>query len=184
MKPKVVMIYGPIGVGKLTTARLLSEKTNFPLCHNHLVNDLVQSLFERGTVESSELYRKIQDILFQKAIFSGKSFILTHAYAHNYIYPDGESDHNYMKNLQKKITEAGADMYFIHLRADDDVILERVKEESRKEFRKLTDENIMKNLLEKEDFKTSANVNNQLILDTSNLPVEESVEKILNFILK
>ncbi len=46
---KLVFIHGPAAVGKLTVARELAELTGLALFHNHLVVDLVTSLFEFGS---------------------------------------------------------------------------------------------------------------------------------------
>ena len=46
---KLVFLYGPPGVGKLTVGKELSAMTGYPLFHNHLVFDLVAALFEPFT---------------------------------------------------------------------------------------------------------------------------------------
>ena len=38
---KLVILYGPPGVGKLTVGRELAARTGFKLFHNHLTVDLV-----------------------------------------------------------------------------------------------------------------------------------------------
>jgi shikimate kinase len=182
MKPKVIIIYGAMGVGKLTIAKLLSEKTDYRLSHNHLVNDLLYSLFERNTLEINELAESIRDMVYEKAIQSGKSFIITHTYSHDYVSLTGQTDPGYLQKLQEKIKQAGGEAYFIHLQANNTVLLERVTQESRKEFKKLTDSTIMQELIDTKDFKTSAEVDNQLILDSSELNPEETVMEVFNFI--
>ena len=47
----LIFIYGPPAVGKLTTAIKLSEKLNYKIFHNHLVIDLVKSVYEQFTNE-------------------------------------------------------------------------------------------------------------------------------------
>ena len=182
MKSKVIIIYGAIGVGKLTIARLLAEKTGFLLSHNHLVNDLAYSLFERGTLEVNELSESIRYMVYEKAIQVDKSFIITHTYSHDYVSLTGQTDPEYLRNLQKRITSKGGEAYFIHLQADDKTLLERVAQEDRKQFRKLVDTKIMQELIDTKDFKSSAEVDNQLILDSSGLTSIETVEKVFNFI--
>ena len=184
MKPKVIIIYGPIGVGKLTIAKLLAEKTGYKLSHNHLINDLLYSLFERNTLEINELAEDIRYMLYEKAVQSGQNFIITHAYSHNYVSLTGQTDPEYLQKLERKLSDAGGQTYFIHLKANDDVLLDRVSQESRKDFRKLTDTKIMSEILKTKDFKSSADLKNQLIVDTSNLIPEETVQKILSFIEK
>ncbi len=182
MKPKVIVIYGPIGVGKLTVARKLSEKIKFKVSHNHLFNDLVQSLFKRGSLEYAQTLEKLRFDLYEKAVVTGENFIMTHAYSHNFVSKTGQTDEDYLKNLGLYLTQAGAKVYFVHLKADDDILLERVSHKSRKEFKKLTDINIMRKYVDTKDFKTTPKLDNQIIIDTSKLTVGDTVNKILEFI--
>jgi len=144
-----------MGVGKLTVAKLLAEKTGYKLSHNHLFNDLVYSLFDRGTLEANEILEELRYEMYGKAVSMKRSFIMTHAYSHNFVSLTGQTDPQYLKNLQDKMGSAGAKTYFVHLKADDEVLLERVSQESRKEFGKLTDIEIMKGYLHTKDFKSS-----------------------------
>jgi|GEM_PF-3574071 len=38
-KPIVIVLYGPMAVGKLTVAQKLSKKLKMKLSHNHLLNN-------------------------------------------------------------------------------------------------------------------------------------------------
>lgn len=51
---KLVFLYGPPAVGKLTVAQALAQKTSFKVLHNHLVNDLAEVVFawERPSLAS------------------------------------------------------------------------------------------------------------------------------------
>lgn len=182
MKPKAIMIYGPMGVGKLTVAKELMKRTGYKLSHNHLVNDLLYSLFERNTLEINELAESIRYMIYEKAAETGKSFIVTHAYSHDYVSLTGQTDPEYLKNFQVRLNKAGADTFFIHLKAQPKALLERVGNESRKEFKKLVDVEIMKDLIDSKDFETSAEVDNQLVIDTTDLTAQETTERILEFI--
>ena len=46
---RLIFIYGPVASGKLTIARLVSERTGLPLFHNHLVVDAVAAVFPFGS---------------------------------------------------------------------------------------------------------------------------------------
>lgn len=52
---KLVILYGPPAVGKLTVGAELAELTGFKLFHNHLTTDMVMSLFPHG----SETYTRL-----------------------------------------------------------------------------------------------------------------------------
>ena len=65
---KLLIIYGPPAVGKLTTAKKLSEITGYCAFHSHLAIDLVSSI----TPESSN-YKKYSDFL-SKIIYDCMEF--------------------------------------------------------------------------------------------------------------
>jgi len=46
---KLIFIYGPPAVGKLTVAQELAKITGYKIFHNHLTIDLLEPIFERGT---------------------------------------------------------------------------------------------------------------------------------------
>ena len=179
-KPVAVIIYGMMAVGKLTVAKELQKFLGYKLTHNHLINDLVWSIFDRGTLEGNTLIERLRYELYEEAIKREVSIIITHCYAHDYISPTGLSDPQYMKILEEKLEAVGARTFFVHLQADNPSLLERVEGESRHEYRKLTDVSKMKEYLDGRTFdtRTSARVKNNLVIDTTNLSVEETTEII------
>ena len=54
---RLVFIYGPPGVGKLTVATALATLTGYRLCHNHLTVNLVTALFPPNTAAWDRLPR-------------------------------------------------------------------------------------------------------------------------------
>ncbi len=180
IKPVAIIIYGAVAVGKLTIGTLLAKKLKYKLTHNHLINDLVWSIFERGTPESAPLIEKLRYDFYEKAIKSGKNIVITHAYAHDYISKTGLSDPQYLKTLEKKLEKSGAKVLFVHLRADNKILLKRVTSESRKNYKKLTNTKSLKELLTLRDFTTSAPVKNNLVIDNTNLEPKKVVQMIIN----
>ena len=181
-KPVAVILYGMIAVGKLTVAKVLQEKLGYRLTHNHLVNDLVWSIFDRGTLEGNTLIEKLRYELYEEAVKKGVSIIITHCYSHDYLSPTGLSDPNYMKALEEKLERAGARTLFVHLHASRETLIERVQGESRREYRKLKSvEGLLEHLDSKEiDITTSAPVKNNLVIDNTDLLPEEVAEMIVN----
>jgi shikimate kinase len=179
-KPVAVILYGMVAVGKLTVARELQEELGYRLTHNHLVNDLVWSIYDRGTLEANSLIEKLRFELCEDAVKHGINIIITHAYSHDYISPTGLSDPDYLKALEEKLEAAGAHTLFVHLQADREVLMERVQGETRKEYRKLTDTTQMAEYLDAKDFdmRTSAPVKNNLVIETTNKSVEDVVKVI------
>src|SRR5260370_40198109 len=65
---KLIFLYGLPGVGKLTVARELAKLTGSRIFHNHLVVDLVDSVFEFGSEPFVELREAIWLAVFLKAV--------------------------------------------------------------------------------------------------------------------
>src|SRR5260370_40642093 len=65
---KLIFLYGLPGVGKLTVARELAKLTGFRIFHNHLAVDLVESVFEFGSLPFVELREKIWLDVFSRAV--------------------------------------------------------------------------------------------------------------------
>ncbi len=178
--PTAIIIYGAIAVGKLTIGTLLAKKLQYKLTHNHLINDLVWSIFERGTPESSPLIEKLRYDLYERAIKAGQSIIITHTYAHDYVSKTGLSDPQYLITLEKKLQKAGAKVLFVHLVTDNKTLLQRVTGESRKKHMKVTSKKTLKEVLAIRDFTTSAPVKNNLVIDNTNEEPDKVVKIIIN----
>ena len=179
-KPIVVFIYGPIAVGKLTVAKILSKKLGYKLAHNHHIHDFVAEVFERDSYGSHAMKDQLRYILMENMVKSGMNFIATHAYSHDFVSKAGLSDPMYVKTLAKRLTNIGAKFYPVYLKADSNELLRRVKMGSRKEFKKLTDTKIMKKWILDNDFKSSPKLKNNLIIDNTNL----SPQKVSDLIIK
>ena len=179
-KPTVVFIYGPIAVGKLTVAKILSRKLGYKMTHNHHVNDFVNEIFDRGTYASHSMKDQLRYIVLENMVKANINFVTTHCYAHNFISQAGLSDPKYVKTLENKLTKLGAKFYAVHLKADNRELLRRVNQNSRKAFKKLTDKKIMSELFKKNDWQTSPKIKNQLIIDNTNL----SPQKVSDMIIK
>ena len=179
-KPIVVFVYGPIAVGKLTVAKILSKKLGYRLEHNHNINDFVTGIFERDSLASHAMKDQLRYVVLENIVKAGMNFVTTHCYAHNFVSKAGLSDPKYVQSLEKKLTKLGAKFYAVHLKADNEELLRRVNQNSRKEFRKLRDKKIMKDQIIKNDWQTSPKLKNQLVIDNTNL----SPEKVSDMIIK
>lgn len=178
-KPTVIFIYGPIAVGKLTVAKILSKKLGYKLSHNHALNDFVDELFARSTFPSSRMKERLRYELMESAVKAKINFITTHAYSQNYVSDTGLSDPKYLENLEKKMKKCGANFYPIHLKASDKELLRRVSMNSRKNFKKLRNKKIMQQWIKNSDFKTSPKLKNNFVIDNTNLSPKKVSEMII-----
>jgi shikimate kinase len=62
---KLVILFGPPAVGKMTVGQELAKATGLKLFHNHVTIELVLNFFEFGTKEFFRL-----NSLFRKEIFN------------------------------------------------------------------------------------------------------------------
>ena len=76
---KVVFVYGPPAVGKLTVASLLAERTGFKLSHNHAIIDAVVPLFDYGTRAFRELVNRFREEIIETAVRERINFVMTYA---------------------------------------------------------------------------------------------------------
>lgn len=92
---KMIFLYGPPAVGKLTVAKELTKLTGYKLFHNHLTVDLVSSLYEWGSPKYWKYLRSIREQLLANLAKDDINIIFT------YVYAAGE-DEEVMDRMFKK----------------------------------------------------------------------------------
>ncbi len=178
-KPVVIFIYGPIAVGKLTVAEILSKKLGYKLAHNHHVNDFVDEVFDHRSCEGDAMKERLRYDLLKNAVKFKVNLITTHCYSHDYISRTGLSDPKYVETLEKRITKLGAKFYPVHLQATNEELLNRVNMSSRKRFKKLTDKFTMKELLSTKDWRNSPKLKNNFVVDNTNISSKKVADMIV-----
>lgn len=124
---KLIIIFGPHAVGKMTVGQELSKITNLKLFHNHMTIDIVSDLFENLPKERSRLIN-----LFRKEIFEAFSNSEEYGMIFTYMWAlDRQEDWDYINYVEELFTSKGAEVYFVELDADYDLRIERNKTENR-----------------------------------------------------
>lgn len=124
---KLVIIFGPHAVGKMTVGQELAKTTDLKLFHNHMTIDIVADLFENMPQERQRLTE-----LFRTEIF--KSFANSNEYGMIFTCMwalDKKEDWDYIDNLEKMFKSKGAEVYYVELEADYDTRLQRNTTENR-----------------------------------------------------
>lgn len=124
---KLVIIFGPHAVGKMTVGQELSKITGLKLFHNHMTIDIVSDLFSNMPKERSRL-----TTLFRNEIF--KSFSESDEYGMIFTFMwalDSQADWDYINFVETIFKEKGAEVYYIELEADYNLRLARNKTENR-----------------------------------------------------
>lgn len=173
---KLIVIYGPPASGKLTIASALAEKTGYKLFHNHLTIDLLKSVFEFGSLGFFKLSQNMRLDVFEAAAKQNIPGIIF-----TYVY-DKDSDDEFIHEVINRVEKNGGEVKFIQLYCDKEVLLKRVKEESRKQFQKVkSEEGLLKSLSDADQMSSISFVDNHKI-DSTHLSVEETVQKALEAI--
>ncbi len=178
-KSVIIFIYGPIAVGKLTVAKILSEKLGYKLSHNHHINDFIKEVFGGSNYLSDRMKDRLRYYFLENVVEAKINLVVTHCYDHNFISRTGLSDPKYVETLAKKLTNLGAKFYPVHLKANSKELLKRVGMASRKKFYKLVDKEVMRQILPRKDYNTSPKLKNNFIIDNTNLPPKKAVEMII-----
>ena len=124
---KLVIIFGPHAVGKMTVGQELEKLTGLKLFHNHMTIDIVSDLFRNMPQERNRL-----TTLFRKEIFEAYSKSDEYGMIFTFMWAlDEKSDCEYIDYVENLFKSRGAEVYFVELMADYDLRLERNKTENR-----------------------------------------------------
>ena len=128
---KLVIIFGPQAVGKMTVGQELQKQTDLKLFHNHMTIDLVSNFFSYSTAEGKRLVELFRKEIFESVAKSDlEGLIFTFLWAF-----DLRQDWDYMDNLFNLFKKHGAEVYFVELETDMQTRLERNKTANRLEHK-------------------------------------------------
>jgi hypothetical protein len=124
---KLVILFGPPAVGKMTVGRALAKATGFKLFHNHMTIDLVLNFFEFGTREFTRLNSLFRQEIFNTVAASElPGLIFTYVWALN-----DPRDKAYIDQIAGTFLNHGAMVYYVELQADQQVRLKRNRGKTR-----------------------------------------------------
>jgi len=169
---KLIFIYGPPASGKLTVAEKLSSVTSIPVFHNHLSRDLVKDIYGDNLMSHYELVDQIRTDVLGYCARNNTDLIFTYVY-------EGIDDDKNVKDFIKEIEVNGGEVHFVELSANQDDLLDRVGNESRKKYKKLTDKSILKELTNSME-KFSIPYVESLKINTSETNPDESANLIID----
>lgn len=169
----VAFLHGPIGIGKYTIGKQLSEITGLPLFHNHLVVDMATSIFEFGSDGFKDLRESAWLKSFEIAAREKKSFIFTFS-------PESTVDPALIKKLVEVVESYQGKILFIELVAQEETVLKRLQSEERKKFGKLRDPVLFKKLKDNGDFSFPPMPSCFLKIDTDMYDPSQSAKLIFD----
>ena len=124
---KLIIMFGPQAVGKMTVGHELEKITNLKLFHNHMTIDLVSPFFNYDTEVGKRLVRLFREEIFKEVASSDlEGLIFTFQWEF-----DLKKTRDYIENVAKIFKDKGANVYWIELEADIDERIRRNKTEHR-----------------------------------------------------
>jgi len=196
---RILFIHGLAAVGKLTVSKELmkllseqrlkdgngvtTEKCSWRLFHNHLVVDLVASLFEFGTPNFITAREACWLTLFERVMndSSIEGLVFTFCFENT-----ADEFPPKLLELVKRHSDTTS-IHFVELVCDREEMLQRVSSESRRGH-KLADRSLYETLLDQKALYSGSSPSssctlsftNELVLDTSNASPSETALKIYN----
>ena len=128
---KLVIVFGPQAVGKMTVGQELAEITGLKLFHNHMTIELVSNFFSYGSKEGKRLVSLFRQEIFEEVAKSDlEGLIFTYVWAF-----DMQEDWDYVDSVCNIFKSKGGAIYFVELEAELEERLERNKSPLRLEHK-------------------------------------------------
>ncbi len=169
---KLIIIYGPPAVGKLTVGEELSKLTGIKLFHNHMTCDFGEEFFPFATPGYSKIVNGTRMLVFETAAEHDLDLIFTFVFV-------PLVDEPYIDDIEGIVKEAGGEVYFVRLHAPVSVIEERVVLEDRQRFNKLKSVEKLRRLMGFSDLFSEIPGRESLSLDTSELSPSDAAQRIV-----
>ena len=169
---KLLLLYGPPAVGKLTVAREVAALTGWRLFHNHLTVNLALAVFDFGTPGFVALREQVWFATFRRALAERVPGLI---FTFN---PENSVPQRFIDELFADINAAGGEVIPVELTANEAEIERRLANASRVEHGKLTDLALYCRLREAGVFRTPVIPSSRLTLDTGSLAPSEAARRI------
>lgn len=120
---KLIIIFGPQAVGKMTVGHELEKITNLKLFHNHMTIELVLNFFDYKTKAGKRLINLFRREIFKEVAKSDlKGLIFT------YVWPlNIKKNCVYIEKISKIFKDKRGSVYYVELEADTKERLRRNK---------------------------------------------------------
>ena len=170
--PRLVFLYGPPAVGKLTVAKVIADRLPFKILHNHVTIDAVTEVLPFGSEAFWGVVGRFRRDLVAAAAEEDIDLIYT------YVFAPGDEQH--VAEIVAPYEEAGGTVLFVQLLAPREVLLERVLADSRREHGKPTDPETLEQMLDEYDDFTALAAPDSLRIDLAATSATDAADRIIN----
>jgi hypothetical protein len=172
---KLLLLYGPPAVGKLTIAKEIARLTGFKVFHAHLTVDLVASILPRGTPSYRKLLWDIRYAVFAEAVRAHiDGLIFTMVY--------GRDREPFIARCVDIVERFGGEVCFVRLYCPVETLRQRVVGEDRKQHGKITSVELLNKTLSHREPQSPFEAATQwdsLSLNTDVLPPVEAAQHVI-----
>lgn len=168
----LVYISGPPGVGKLTVATALAERTGYRLFHNHLSISAIEPVFEFGSDAFWSLVHELRERVIETAAQEGIDLIFTNVYRH----PEDFERANRRFDMAER---HGGRVCPVNLACEQAVLERRLASPSREAMRKLTDVDDLRAQLLEPDIVSPIPGRESLVIENTHLSPHEAASRII-----
>jgi hypothetical protein len=169
---KLLFIYGPPAVGKLTVANEIASRTGFKVFHNHLSIDAILPVFEFGSKPFFKLVEMIRVETVAEAARENVDLIYTFCYAKCL-------DEMHVEKITKAAVDNGGEVFFALLTCEPDELKRRVVMDDRKKFGKAATVEMMDTFLDTYDLISPIPNSDTLAIDNTGVPPSEAAGRII-----
>lgn len=181
---KVIFLFGPQAVGKMTIGEILSKELDLPLLFNHMTLDAIAP-FLGWTKKTFELSNQLRKDIFREMVAQqdNKGLIFTFVWA-----LDHKEDSKEVERFKRIFTDSGVDVLFVELETTLEERLRRNQSENR-----LAKKPSKRNVKHSEEELLTSNQKHRLNslpgeikehyyfrLDVTNISAEEAARKIIS----
>jgi hypothetical protein len=168
---KLIFIYGMPAVGKLTVAQELAAITGYRLFHNHLVVDLLLTVFEFGSPQFVALREEFWLSIFHQAAHTDLPGMIFTFNPESTVRPD------FIANTVKTMAAANGEVDFVELTCPLPELKRRMGSLSRLQHKKLTSVPLFEELHGEGSFDVTYMPRPRISIDTSdNQPPRAALE--------
>ena len=173
---RILYIYGPPAVGKLTVASEVQRLSGYKLFHNHLTVNALAPVFDFGSDPFSEVLHRVRLDVFETAARHGTHLIFTN----NSVWGNGAEGRpgfeRFANTAAERVETAGGRVDFVQLTAPLETMLNRVNSESRRRLQKVVDPDRLRAKLEGHD--PSPLHPDDLVINTAEMSPSTAAEAI------
>jgi hypothetical protein len=174
-RPVLVYLYGPPAVGKLTIAESLASLSGAKLFHNHLTVNALTPVFDFASPPFTEVLHRLRLDVFATAARSGVDVIFTN----NSAWGGSDARANFTRfagAVEQAVREGRGRTLFVQIVAPQAVLEARVRNDSRRSHRKLTDVARLREMLATHD--PAPLDPDDLVIDSSDLTPADAAGRI------